>query len=102
MEAPHCRRCALHPSLSRNNAGVKLVLTSPKPPIELRDACFKPGKRAHIPPSMAMPMVDVREVGMFVGDGRMPMEVAVRLAAIPAKIMFMPVMRVVNVTMRMF
>ena len=47
-------------------------------------------------------MMDVRKMGVFVGQDRMPMRVAVRLAAIPVEIVFVLVMRVVNVWMGVF
>ena len=40
-----------------------------------------------------MAMMDVRKMWMFVGQDRMPMRMAVRLAAIPVEIVFVLVMR---------
>ena len=51
---------------------------------------------------MPMAMMDIRKVWMFVGDDSMPMGMAVRLAAIPVEIVFVLVMRVVNVWMGVF
>lgn len=49
-----------------------------------------------------MAMMDIRKVWMFVGDDSMPMGMAVWLAAIPVEIVFVLVMRVVNVWMGVF
>ena len=49
-----------------------------------------------------MAVMDVRKMGMLVGQDCMPMRMAVRLAAIPVEIVFVRVMRVVNVWMGVF
>ena len=46
--------------------------------------------------SMPMAMMDVRKMGVVMGQDRMPVLMAVRLAAIPVE-MLVPVMHVVNV-----
>lgn len=46
---------------------------------------------------MPVPMMDIRKMRVLVGQGFMPMEMAVRLAAVPVGIVFVRVVRVVNV-----
>lgn len=45
---------------------------------------------------MSVTMMDVRKVGMLVGQRHVPMKMAVRLVAIPVEIMRMLVVRVVD------
>lgn len=49
-----------------------------------------------------MPMMDVRKMRMLMSQGLMPMQMAVRLVAIPLEIMRVLVMQVVNVWMGVF
>lgn len=51
---------------------------------------------------MWMPMMDIGEMRMGMHDGRMPMPVLMRLAAIPIKIMAVLVMHIVDMRMAMF
>ena len=49
---------------------------------------------------MRMPVMNIREMRVRMRDRRMGMRMGVRLVAIPREIVFVPVMRVVPMTMR--